>query len=87
MRTARGLCAPVNCLLVSSLHLFCLCWKEEEEEEKKSWSFLRSMFPQSRGGYSVHLCSCGSFQTAQWEWKNDGSDGVVRVHGFESAIC
>lgn len=24
MRTARGLCAPVKCLLVSALHLFCL---------------------------------------------------------------
>lgn len=28
VRTARGLCAPVNCLLVSALHLFCLCWKK-----------------------------------------------------------
>lgn len=24
VRTARGLCVPVKCLLVSALHLFCL---------------------------------------------------------------
>ena len=28
VRTARGLCTPVNCLLVSALHLFSLCWKK-----------------------------------------------------------
>lgn len=30
VRTARGLWAPVNCLLVSALHLFCLSWRKKE---------------------------------------------------------
>lgn len=36
MRTARGLCAPVKCLLVSALHLFCLSLGGKKMEALKS---------------------------------------------------
>ena len=56
----EGLCAPVNCLLVSALHLFCLCWKKlealKEWVSSVSWG-LHSPSPRLRE-FS---------QTSQWE--------------------
>lgn len=84
VRTARGLCTPVNCLLVSVLHLFYSLFE-------KVGGFIGVGFFSLMGvTLSISMaegvltdCVVGMCLVGE---KKDDSDGDLCIHGFEPEI-